>query len=127
MTTEDPERCPACGARLAPAAQWCSLCLTPVAGAPDEPGPADPPALGPPAGQGPLVPGPPASRDEAAAEAAADRLLAELHADSARQHPLGTRRLARSPRGVLVGLGVLLAVAASAVVVGLLWLVGMAL
>jgi hypothetical protein len=36
------ERCPACGARLAPAAQWCGLCYTDLRPAPVPAAPAQP-------------------------------------------------------------------------------------
>lgn len=36
----EAEVCPQCGARVAPKAQWCSLCLTPVLRQPPRPLPA---------------------------------------------------------------------------------------
>ena len=136
MTTDTPARCGACGARLSPGADWCSLCLTPVAPTPaavDPPAGQDPPAgpvrrTGAPPPEARQVPADAAdAADDVAAEVAAERLLARLQAESVRQRPLGAGRLAGASRGALLGLGVLLALGASAVVVGLLWLVGLAL
>lgn len=51
-----PQRCRTCGAALAPNADWCSLCLTPVAAS--EPPSASPPgAAEPPRSPAPLPAG----------------------------------------------------------------------
>lgn len=133
MTTDTPGRCPACGARLAPGADWCSLCLSPVsttptdgAVAPGEPaGAAD--GGGPPTTDGTDQPDAADGADQPDGADGAERMLARLRAESAQQRPLGGGPLAGASRGALLGLGVLLALGTSAVVVGLLWLVGLAL
>lgn len=148
-TVDDGGRCPSCGARVAAAQPWCTLCHARLdrggAGAevadphPGEPlgaarhstdpiSPVDPAQHGlgaavPAAARPDPVAGTPTPLPPGAAEA----MLAELAATTAGERPLSRGPLAGRSRAVRTALAVGAALVLTAVGVGLLTLVGLLL
>lgn len=124
-TTADDARCAACGARLATAATWCSLCMAPVAAAvPDEATRARDTAEAAPA-PAPTRHTPTTDAEVTPADEEAERLLARLREEAAGTRPLARGPLAGASRGLLIVVGVAAAVALTALLAGGFGVLGM--